>query len=217
MQQLRAHFGPQAVRADQRRAFIARAAFAHDHDPLARLLEAGDLDRGRQADPRMAAHRVEDGLVQVRAMDHGIGIVEAGAKTGAQRNARHFLAGEAVAHDQVVGKHGARVDRLGQAQKLEHAEHVRSELDAGTDFAEIRRRLEHMYAKPLARERQRDRQTADATAGHEYGQVGFRHFSSPCVSAIIIASDAASSRGTPPIPQANNASKPSNGSKRSLR
>ena len=86
----------------------------------------------------MAAHRVENGLVQVRAMDHGIGVLEPGAKLGAQRNARHFLAGEAVAHDEVVGKHGARVDRPGQAEQLEHAEHVRSELDAGADFAEIR-------------------------------------------------------------------------------
>ena len=36
-----------------------------------------------------------------------------------------------------------------------------------------------MYAKTLARERQRDRQTADATAGHEYGQIGFRHLTPP--------------------------------------
>ena len=133
----------------------------------------------------MQTHGVEDRLQQVRALDHRIVILEAGAKAGSQRNARHFLAGEAVAHDQVVGKHGAGIDRLGQAEQLEHAEHVGPELDAGAGFAKIRGRLEHVHAMPLARERQRGSQAADAAAGDEYGQFRFRHVAPPFGAAII--------------------------------
>src|ERR1700687_6092675 len=57
-----------------------------------------------------------------------------------------------------------------------------------------------MHATPLARERQRGRQTADAAAGDEYGQVGFGHGSPPFVPAIIIASRARPQCAPPPRP-----------------
>jgi hypothetical protein len=93
-------------------------------------------------------------------------------------------AGQAVAHDQVIGEHGALVDCPAQAEELEHAEYVRSKLDAGADFAEIRGRFEHVYAAPLARERQRGRQTTDTAAGHNDGQVGLHHFFLPLLQRL---------------------------------
>ena len=58
---------------------------------------------------------------------------------------------------------------LGEAQHLEHAEHVGAELDAGADLLELRRLLQHLHRDALARQRQRGRKPADAAADDQNG------------------------------------------------
>ena len=92
--------------------------------------------------------------MQIGAMDERIGIMEFLAERVAERNARDFLAGDRVHHHQLIGKHGERADRLGQAEPLEHPEHVGAELDAGADLVEFGRLLEDLRRDALARQRQ---------------------------------------------------------------
>ena len=64
---------------------------------------------------------------------------------------------------------------LGQAEDLEHPEHVRPELDAGADLLELRRLFQHLDRNALARQRQRRRQPADAAANdQDRGLIGAR-------------------------------------------
>ena len=57
---------------------------------------------------------------------------------------------------------------LGQPQHLEHAEHVGAELDAGADFLELRRLLQHLDRDALARQRERGGEPADAAADDDH-------------------------------------------------
>src|SRR5580704_15421498 len=97
-------------------------------------------------------------------MDQRIGMMEFLAERIAKRNARDLLPGHRIHHDKIVGKDGERTDRLDQAERLEHPEHVGPKLDAGTDFLEFRRLLDDLRGDTLARQRQRRRQPADAAA-----------------------------------------------------
>ena len=93
------------------------------------------------------------------------------AERVAERNARDFLAGDRIHHDQIVGKHRERADRLDQAEPLEHPEHVGAELDAGADLLELGRLLDDLRRDTLARQRQSRGQPADAAADDEDGFV----------------------------------------------
>ncbi len=108
---------------------------------------------------------VEDGGVDVGAMGHRVGLLEAiqealvverdaGDQIARQR-AAHFHRGRAMG----VGEH-----RVAQADLVERAEDIRAELDAGADFLELGRLLEHAHRKALARQRIGRRQAADAAA-----------------------------------------------------
>src|SRR5262249_19223391 len=67
----------------------------------------------------------------------------------------------------MLGKHRKLTDRIGQAQDLKHPEHIWPQLDARTDLLELLRLLEELHRKPLARERERRRQSANPSAHHE--------------------------------------------------
>ena len=56
------------------------------------------------------------------------------------------------------------LERLEYAQVLQHARDIRPHLDAVADFAEFRGFFQHAHLAALLRERQRDREAADATA-----------------------------------------------------
>jgi hypothetical protein len=59
---------------------------------------------------------------------------------------------------------------FGDAEHLEHAEDVGSELDSGADLLELRRLLEQRAGNALLRQRQRRRQAADAAADNDNGR-----------------------------------------------
>jgi hypothetical protein len=81
-----------------------------------------------------------------------------------ERNARDFLAGDGIEHDQVVWKHRERADRLDQSKPFEHPEHVRPELNAGPDLLEGGGLFDHLRGNALARQGQRGGQSANAAA-----------------------------------------------------
>jgi hypothetical protein len=74
-----------------------------------------------------------------------------------------------------IGNDGAAQHRSGDAQPLEHREHVRAELDPVTDHAEFGRALDQLHPEPGVRERQRGRRAADAAAGHDDWAIGICH------------------------------------------
>ena len=69
----------------------------------------------------------------------------------------------------MLGNTASALIALGQAEHLEHPEHVGPELDAGADLLELRRLLDHLRGDALARQRQRRRQPADAAADDQTG------------------------------------------------
>src|SRR5579862_3267040 len=158
---------PQAVGADQSGAAIRLAALGAYGDAVSRLFDRHDLLRGIELDQIGFAAGFEQYLVQIGAMDQRVRMMEFPAKRIAERNARDLLPGHRIHHDQVVGKDRERADRLDQAERLEHPEHIGPELDAGADFLELRRLLDDLRGDPLARQRQRRRQPADAAADND--------------------------------------------------
>ena len=115
---------PQPVGADQRRAAIVFAAFGVHGDAVGRFVDLDDFLRGVEADQIGFPAGVQQHLMQIGAMDERIGMIEFLAESLAERDARDLLAGDRIHHDQVVGKDGELADRLGQAERLEHPEHV---------------------------------------------------------------------------------------------
>ncbi len=158
---------PQAVGADQRGAAILLAAFGAHRDAVGRLVDLDDFLRRIEADQIGFPAGLQQHLVQIGAMDERIGMMEFLAEGVAERNARDLLPGHRIHHDEVVGKDGERADRLDQAERLEHPEHIGPELDAGADLLELRRLFDELRGNTLARQRQRRRQPADAAADDE--------------------------------------------------
>ena len=105
--------------------------------------------------------------MQIGAMNERVGMMEFLAERVAKRNAGDLLAGDRVHHDQIVGKHRERVDRLDQAEDVEHPEHVGAELNAGADLLELGRLLDDLRGDALARQRQSRGKPADAAADDE--------------------------------------------------
>ena len=158
---------PQAVGADQRRAAIFLAALGAHDDAVGGFVDLDDFLRSVEADQIGFPAGLEQHLVQIGAMDQRVRVMEFLAEGVAERNARNLLPGDRIHHDEVVGKDRERADRLDQAERLEHPEHVGPELDAGADFLELRRLLDDLRGDPLARQRKRRRQPADAAADDE--------------------------------------------------
>jgi hypothetical protein len=73
-------------------------------------------------------------------------------------------------HHHLVGVDGAAARLLADPQGVEGPEGVGAELDARTDLAELRRLLEHLDGKALARQRERRGEATDATTGNEDGK-----------------------------------------------
>ena len=169
VQHLRAHARPQAVGADQRRAFDGLAVRERRDHARPGVAIARYLAARRQLDQRRSVARVEQQPMQVGTVDDAVRILVALAvDIAAHRDARHLVAGDGVAHDQALGqeRHGAHGIR--ESHPVEHLEHVGAELDAGADLAEFRRLLEHVGRPPVGRERQRGSETADAAAGNQH-------------------------------------------------
>src|SRR5688500_6589892 len=102
-------------------------------------------------------------------MRYRVGIAEAPREALVERDVDDLLAAHAVEHEEMLDEHRFLFNQRTHAEGVERVPGVRRDLDAGADLAELRRLLEHHRAEPLARERQRRGQAADAAAGDDYG------------------------------------------------
>ena len=111
---------------------------------------------------------VEDRGVDVGAMGHRVGMLETVEEALVfERDARDQVARQRAAHLHGRRAMGVGEHRVEQADLVERAEDIRAELDAGADFLELGRLLEHPHRKALARQRIGRRQAADAAAGDQ--------------------------------------------------
>jgi hypothetical protein len=95
----------------------------------------------------------EQDAMQVRSVDDRIGIFELGQKFVSQRNPRHFLPGDGIAHQQRLGEDREFIDLVGNAQAFERPEHIRPQLYASADFLEFGCLLEQPNRDALLRKR----------------------------------------------------------------
>jgi len=75
--------------------------------------------------------------------------------------------GNRVHHDQIVGKHRQRIDRLDQVELFEHPERIGPELNAGADFLKFRGLFDDLRRDALLRQCQRRRKAADAATDNK--------------------------------------------------
>src|SRR4029077_13155037 len=125
---------------------------------------------------------LEIDAVDVGPMGDGVRLLEAGDELLAERHGRDLRAGERVAHLQPAGFPGVAQHVDLEADALEGAKYVRSELDPGAELAKLGRLLEHPHRETFAGERIGGHQPADAAARNEERQVPtvrFGHASTP--------------------------------------
>ena len=129
--------------------------------------------------------------MQVDPVDDAVRITVGGPGGFAERNTYDFLAGAHVVHAQAGRKEGHLAHRIGEAQVIEHPEDVGPELDAGADFAEGDRLLQHRHRMACAAEYVGGGEAADAATGDEQvqGSCGGCHgsFSGEMLSIHIIS------------------------------
>ena len=113
--------------------------------------------------------------MQIAAMNHRIGIAEAGAKGLAQIDMGDFLGGQRIHQPELVDidRHAAR--GLADAEIVEGMERVGPELDAGADLAERGGLFQQDRADALLREPERRGEAADAAARDQHGSRAQRH------------------------------------------
>ena len=143
---------------------ILLAAFGFHRDAVAGLVDLDDFLASIETDAIRFAAGFEQDLVQIGAMDERVGIFELLAERFAERDPRDLLAGDRIHHDQIVWKHRECTDRLDQSEQFEHPEHVRTKLDAGADLLKLDGLLDDPRRDPLARQRERGGEPANAAA-----------------------------------------------------
>jgi hypothetical protein len=120
------------------------------------LLEALDRAAGLERDAVVALARVDEHRMQVVAVGDRIGLLELGEEAWVlERNAGDALARERAAHlhrrrSVHVGEH-----RVLEVERLQRAEYVGPELNAGADLAKLGRLLEHPHREAFQRQRVR--------------------------------------------------------------
>ena len=133
--------------------------------------EIVDLAVVFQRDEVVALAGPQIDAVDVGAMGHRIGLAEAFHEGLAERNAGDEAAAERIAHLD-SRRHPGIVHHAGlEPDPLDRPEDVGPELDAGAEFLEFRRLLEHPHRKALARQCIGSDQPADAAARDEEGKV----------------------------------------------
>ena len=150
-------------------------------DAVGVLRDAGalavEMDRVRL----LAPDRVEQHGVQVAAVEHHVGKAVALDRHRAEVEQLPGLAG-APEPDFLAGDHHADLlDRLAQAQRVEHAGAVRADLHAGAELLELRRLLVHVDRDAVPDQRQRRGEPADAAAD-DCNALVCRHAASPQLS-----------------------------------
>jgi hypothetical protein len=168
--ELLAHDRLHAVGTDERHAAVRLAALVEHRDAGGVLLDALDPRGREEADAAGLLRALEKAQVHVGAVDHGVGVAEAGAEGLAGGDAADEALVDGVVHHHRLGIDSAGAGALAHAQRIEGGEGVGTELDAGADLADLGRLLEHVDVEAAAHQRQRGGQAADAAAGHEHGR-----------------------------------------------
>src|SRR5947209_10995709 len=102
--------------------------------------------------------------MQVAAMNHGVGIAEAGAESLTQIDVGDFLCGERIHQSELVdiNRHAAR--GLADAEIVEGVERVGPKLDTRADLAECGGFLQQDGPDSLLGEAERGGEATDASA-----------------------------------------------------
>ncbi len=103
-------------------------------------------------------------------MHHGVGIAKAATERRIERDVGDFLATHRIHQPQFVDENGHGAGGIADAQRVEAVEGVGPELDAGADFAQHRRLLQHQHRQAALRQSECGGQAADAAAGDDEGQ-----------------------------------------------
>ena len=113
--------------------------------------------------------------MQIAAMHHRVGVAEARAERIAQIDMGDLFGRQRIHQPQLIdiNRHAAR--GLADAEIVEGMERVRSELDAGADFAQRGSLFEQDRTDTLLRQPERRGEAADAAAGDQ---------DRPCVRAM---------------------------------
>jgi hypothetical protein len=149
----------------------AAVGVEHGH-AVGGLLAVQDAGGGVQLDAAVRLHAVEQRLMHVGAMDHRVGVAEAGTERVAERNLGDRAGVGRVQHHHAVVEDGAAARLLADAERVEGGEGVRRELDAGADLADLGGLLEHLDREAAPRQGERGGEAADAAAGDEDGPLG---------------------------------------------
>ena len=153
-----------AVRADQRIAGDAFAVREMQRDAASVILEAGAARIEPDRVGLERAHRIDQHLMQVGAMDHEIGRAVARDRLGAEIEQLPGLAG-VPEPDFLAGRLAPDLaQRALQPEREQHARAVRRNLHARAELGELRRLLVDLDVMAVAQQRERGRQPADARA-----------------------------------------------------
>ncbi|MEI2735834.1 MAG: hypothetical protein V9G24_14175 [Rhodoblastus sp.] len=131
------------------------------------LLDTFDARRRLERDAAGFLRAFQQRGMDVDAVDDGVRIVEALAEGLARRDAADERPVDGVVHDHFIDIDGAAARLLADAERVEGGEGVGTELDAGADFADLRRLFENRDLEALPRQRQRRGEPADAAADHD--------------------------------------------------
>jgi len=141
---------PQTIGADQCRALERLTIFGISHYPVTVVFKAHHLLRGHQSNQRRVLASQQKHSMNVSPMNQRIGITKSVAKFLTQRDARDLFGGNAVHHQEALGKHGRGVDLIRDTQPVKHLKGIRSKLNPSPDLLELARLLKQADAESMA-------------------------------------------------------------------
>jgi hypothetical protein len=149
--------------------------------PLSLLFDPLDAGTGVKLDLAGFLRAFEQGGVNVNPVDHGIGVAKALAKRLTRWNLADLVFVQRVVHDHVIGEHRATARLVTHAQRIKGMKGIGTELNAGTNLANLRGLLQHLHLEALAHQGQGGGQAANATTCNQNGQdcLLFTHGLSP--------------------------------------
>ncbi|UPK15549.1 hypothetical protein IVA93_21520 [Bradyrhizobium sp. 155] len=161
---LRTDHGPQAVGANQSRAFDD-PRFGREHaDPVPQVFEARHCDRLIQANVRELPAGIQENVVQVDAMNRDIGVVKPGPERLIKGNGGELLSRICIEHEQCARLVRLCANSVGDPHLHEGREHVGAHLDPVANGADVLALLKQAHRQSLPAERQGRRKAAKATA-----------------------------------------------------
>ena len=130
-----------------------------------RVVRAGDRLSEPHPHPRRQRRIDEDGE-EVGAVEVPVRPPVARLRRRPERQPRHQAAVAMLAELDRLRHHRAGGEPVGDAERREHRDAVRPDLQPGAHLAEFRRPLQERHRCAPARQRQRNRHAADAAAHH---------------------------------------------------